>query len=456
MLPGVRRVHFVGVGGVGMCALAEVLLAGGVEVTGCDLAASERTGRLAARGARVWLGHDPGHVDGADALVVSAAVSRDDPEVVAARELGVPVVRRAELLAELMRTRLGIAIAGTHGKTTTTAMVGAALDAGGLDPTVVAGGRVAWFDGYGRLGGGPHLVCEADEFDRAFLELRPTWAVVTNVEPEHLECYGSEAGLAAAFAEFAGSVPFYGAAVICTDDPGAARLPIRPGRRVVGYGLEEGAELRAEEVAATPEGSRFRVMRRDRVLGEASLPLPGRHNVSNALAAFAVGLELGLPFPVVRDRLAAFAGVARRFERRGERRGVLVVDDYAHHPTEISATLSAARQAFPNRRLVAAFQPHLYSRTAAFADDFGAALATADLVVVLPIYPARERPLPGVTAELVAAAAASRNRAEVVAPATAADALDELRRRLRPGDVLLTLGAGDVDRLGIAWLEDPR
>jgi UDP-N-acetylmuramate--alanine ligase len=244
--------------------------------------------------------------------------------------------------------------------------------------------------------------------------------------------------------------------VVCTDDPGASALAIRPDRRRVGYGLGEGARLRAEAVTSTPEGSRFRVVRDGLALGEASLPLPGRHNVSNALAAIAIGLELGIPFATVRDRLADFAGVARRFERRGERDGVLVVDDYAHHPTEIAATLSAARQAFPGRRLVAAFQPHLYSRTEAFADGFGQALTAADVVLVLPIFPARERPVAGVSAALVAAAATARGHAEVLAPASAEAALTELDRRLRPGDVLLTLGAGDVDRLGETWLEGRR
>ncbi len=452
MLPGVSRLHFVGIGGVGMCALAEVLIASGCEVSGCDLAPSDRLERLAALGAAVVVGHDPGHVRDVDAVVVSAAVGANDAELAAARAARVPVVRRADLLAELMRTRLGIAVAGTHGKTTTTAMVGAVLDAGGLDPTVVAGGRVAWFSGHGRLGAGRFLVCEADEFDQSFLALRPVWSVVTNVEPEHLECYGSVAALETAFADFAGSIPFYGSAVICVDDPGARRLSVRLDRRVVTYGLAADAEVRADAVTSDPAGSRFRVVARGAELGEARMPLPGRHNVANALAAIAVGLELGLPFGTVRDRLARFTGVARRFEILGERDGVTVVDDYAHHPTEVRATLEAARQAFPGRRLVAVFQPHLYTRTQEFADGFGEALASADRVLVLPIYPAREHPIAGVTSALILAALRSRGHGELSGPESCDAALGELKRGLRSGDVMLTLGAGDVDRVGVAWL----
>jgi len=452
MLPGVTRLHFVGAGGVGMCALAEVLLAAGREVNGCDLAASERTLRLERLGARIQLGHDPSHVVGADALVVSSAVAVDDPEVVAAQGAGIPVVRRAELLAEVMRGCHGIAVAGTHGKTTTTALVASVLDAGGFDPTVVAGGRVHGLGGHGRLGAGPLMVCEADEYDRSFLALHPAWAVLTNVEPEHLDCYGSVEGLEAAFAEFASRVPFYGAVVACVDDPGAARVVSRLDRRVVSYGESEDAQIQAVDVRAEALGSRFSVVSNRRTLGELWLPAPGRHNVANALAAVAVGLELGVPMTAMRERLAAFAGVARRFERIGERDGVTVIDDYAHHPTELRATLAAARQAYPDRRLVAIFQPHLFSRTRDFADGFADALTAADVVVLLPVYPARERPIPGVSSELVAQALTRRPGGELHRADSVESAVDVVDALVRDGDVLVTLGAGDVFRLGSMWL----
>ncbi len=452
MLPGIARLHFVGAGGVGMCALAEVLLAAGREVSGCDLAASERTLRLERLGARIQLGHSPLHVSGIDALVVSSAVAADDTEVAAARRAGIPVVRRAELLGELMRGYHGVAVAGTHGKTTTTALVAAVLDAGGFEPTVVAGGRVHGLGGHGRLGTGPLLVCEADEFDRSFLALHPVWAVITNIEPEHLDCYGSAEALEAAFSEFASRVPFYGAVIACSDDPGVVRVVARLGRRLVTYGEGPDAQVRAEAVRTETLGSRFTVTFGGRSLGELWLPAPGRHNVANALAAIAIGLTLGVPFGAMRERLAGFSGVARRFERIGEREGVTVVDDYAHHPTELRATLAAARQAYPGRRLVAVFQPHLFSRTRDFADGFADALASADLAVLLPIYAAREHPLPGVSSDLVAHALELRASAGVHRADSVEAAVGVLDTLTREGDVVVTLGAGDIFRLGPMWL----
>ena len=452
MLPGVARLHFVGAGGVGMCALAEVLLAAGREVSGCDLAASERTLRLERLGARIQLGHDPSHVPGIDALIVSSAIAADDAEVAAARRAGIPVVRRAELLGEVMRGFHSIAVAGTHGKTTTTALVAAVLDAGGFDPTVVAGGRVHGIGGHGRLGTGPLLVCEADEFDRSFLALYPVWAVLTNIEPEHLDCYGSAESLDAAFTEFASRVPFHGAVIACSDDPGVARVVARLDRRVVTYGEGPDSQIRAEAVRSEALGSRFTVFSGGKSLGELWLPAPGRHNVANSLAAIAIGLELGIPFGAIRDRLAGFSGVARRFERVGERDGVTVVDDYAHHPTELRVTLAAARQAFPGRRLVAVFQPHLYSRTRDFADGFADALAAADLAILLPIYPARERPIVGVSTDMVAHALEHRTSGGVHRVESIESAVGLLDTLTRDGDIVVTLGAGDIFRLGPLWL----
>ncbi len=447
----VEHLHFLGVGGVGMCALAELLAAEGHRVTGCDLRESPRTRLLAARGIEVRVGHDPAHVEGAGALVVTAAVDDVHPEIGAARRRDVPVVRRATLLAEVMRGHQGIAVAGTHGKTTTTALLGHVLVRCGLDPTVAVGGHVPDLGGYARRGRGDLMVCEADEYDRSFLKLHPAWVVVTNVEPEHLETYGSARRLEAAFAELAGRVPFYGAVAACADDPGALRVARASGRRVVTWGTGTEAWLRAVEIRSEALASRVRVAAGGQTLGELTVPLPGEHNVRNALAAVALGLELGCAFENLASAVATFRGVGRRFQVLGTRDGVTVVDDYAHHPTEVAALLGAARQAFSDRRLVVVFQPHLYSRTERFAREFGEALAAADLVLVAPLYPAREPAIPGVDAGLVARA--------VTAAGGTARAFDTLRavvehleEELGAGDVLLTAGAGDVDQVASLWL----
>ena len=448
-----RHLHFMGAGGVGMCGLAEVLLSDGLRVSGCDLELTERTARLVELGATMARGHDPAHLGGVDALVVSAAVNPAHPEVAAARAAGVPVVRRAELLGWLMRKARGVAVAGTHGKTTTTALAGHLLDAAGLAPTVVVGGNARFMGAHGRRGTGELIVCEADEYDRSFLELDPEIAVITNVEAEHLDCYDGPDDLHAAFATFANRAAPFGVVVLCGDDPGARSLAPRLRRRALWYGIAPGLDLVATGIAADAGGSRFVVeSAAGGRLGSVRLPLLGRHNVRNALAALAVGLELGVDF----DRLAAacesFAGVARRFQVLGERAGVTVVDDYAHHPTEISAVLAAARQAMPGRRLVAVFQPHLFSRTRDFAGAFGEALLAADVTIVLPIYPARETPIPGIDGSLVADEARRRGHAAVETVDGMAGALARLGRLLQPGDVLLTLGAGDVHRLAESWL----
>lgn len=446
-----RHLHFVGIGGVGMCGLAEVLLREGVMVSGCDLSDSERTHRLRGLGVTVHLGHDPEHLRGVDAVVVSAAVPPDEPELTEAARAGVSVVRRSELLGELMRRRRGIAVAGTHGKTTTTALIGHLLAETGLDPLVLVGGRARSLEAHARLGAGEIMVCEADEYDRAFLELGPELAVITNVEPEHLDTYGLPIELERAFVTFANRASVFGAVVLCADDPGARSLASRIRRRRVTYGLAADAGLRAEIRTADVDGTRFAVLSGSRALGEVTVPMAGRHNVSNALAAVAVGLEMGVGFDELAAACATFSGVARRFERRGERDGVVVVDDYAHHPTEVRAALEAAHQALPERRLVAVFQPHLYSRTAEFAAEFGAALSDAGVVVLLPVYPAREAPIPGVGSHLIAAEVRRRGRARIV-ESTQEEVVALLDELLEDGDVLLTLGAGDVDRVGAAWL----
>jgi len=447
------HLHLMGVGGVGMCGIAEVLLAQGLTVSGCDLADNERTRRLTELGAKIHHGHEPGHLEGVDALIVTAAVSKEDPELMAASERGLPVVRRAEMLAELMRLKRGVAVAGTHGKTTTTAIIGHLLTAAGADPTVIVGGRAHFLGAHARVGDSPLLVCEADEYDRSFLELAPHLAVITNLEPEHLDCYGSEEELRLAFTTFANRASVFGAVVVCADDSGAWGLRDDLRRKVVGYGFSKEAEMRLEIKASEAGGTEFTVFREDRRLGDVLLRMPGNFNALNALAAITVGLELGFEFDVLAAACADFSGVARRFEVRGDRGGVTVVDDYAHHPTELRALFEATRQAMPGRRVVAVFQPHLYSRTRDFAKDFASALLGAEVAIVLPIYPAREEPIEGVSSQLVVEEAVRLGHPRVLAGPPIGEAVQQLEEVLEPGDVLLTVGAGDVDDLAAAWLE---
>ena len=446
-----RPVHFVGIAGAGMSALAELFVRRGATVTGCDAHAAS-AGDLRSLGIAVAAGHDPSHVAGARAVVVTSAVPRAHPELDAARAAGIPVIRRAEALAEAIAGGLTIGISGTHGKTTTTVMTTEALAAAGLDPTGVVGGRVGTWGGNLRLGGDARFVVEADEYDRSFLALSPDVAVVTNVEADHLDIYADLADIRDAFADFVSRARMV---VLCADDVGATTLPTRAASEVVRYSAAESggeahpdARLVGRDVRATDAGgSACEVAWDGRTLGTLTLAVPGLHNVRNALAAVAVGLLLGATFAALRPGLETFGGVERRFQRLGEAGGVLVIDDYAHHPTELDATLAAARGAYPGRRIVAAFQPHLFTRTRDFAPAFARALGAADLALVADIYPAREQPIAGVTADLVrdalgveGAPAAWRGSREELASALAA--------RVRPGDVVLTIGAGDVTRTG--------
>ena len=449
----VQHLHLMGVGGVGMCGMAEVLLGEGLSVSGCDLAENERTRRLAELGAVVHVGHDRDHLEGIDAVVMSAAVPGDEPELMEAIKRGLPVIRRAEMLAELMRQRRGVAVAGTHGKTTTTALIGHLLTAAGADPTVIVGGRAHFLGTHARVGGAPLLVCEADEYDRSFLELAPHLAVITNLEPEHLDCYNDANELDDAFVTFANRASVFGSVIVCADDPGAWGLRSRLRRRVVGYGSSPEAEVRLRIVSADSSGTRFEILRSDHLLGEVKLSLPGGFNALNALAAITVGLELGLDFGDLAGGCESFSGVARRFEVRGERDGVVVVDDYAHHPTEIRAVLEAVRQVMPDRRVVAVFQPHLYSRTRDFFCGFAAELLGAEVAVILPIYPAREQSIDGISSRLVVDEATRLGHPQAIEGRPLDEAMQQLENIVRPGDVLLTIGAGDVDQLAAAWLE---
>lgn len=446
----VRHLHFVGIGGAGMCGLAEILQKEGLQVSGCDLAESEATARLTQLGVPCRVGHDPEHLTGVDVVVVSSAVPTANPEVQAASRKGIPVIRRAEMLGEVSRLKWTVAVAGTHGKTTTTSLSGFILTQAGLDPTVVVGGRVHFLGAHARLGHSEFLVCEADEFDRSFLALHPVIAVITTVEAEHLDTYGTVAAMEEAFVEFANSVPFYGAVVACLDDPGVRRLLPHIRRRTLTYGFTSQADLSARLFELTPQGARAHLVFSGKELGELHVPLPGRHGLANAMAATTVALEMGVPFPTVAQAVSSFSGVARRFEIKGEVHGVTVVDDYAHHPTEVVATLQAARQRFPGRRLVVVFQPHLFSRTQAFAREFGEALLEADVAFVLPIYPARENPIPGVTAQLVVNAAQAAGHRHVEALPSLQEAAALLPQMLKAGDVVLTLGAGNVVQLANA------
>jgi UDP-N-acetylmuramate--alanine ligase len=448
----IEHVHLVGIGGSGMSGIAEVLLNLGYAVSGSDLRRSSVTGRLEAMGARVFEGHAGANVAGAHVVVVSSAVRPDNPEVLEARRLAIPVIPRAEMLAELMRLKYGIAISGSHGKTTTTSMTALVLDRGGLDPTVVVGGRVGVLGSGARLGRGDYMVAEADESDRSFLKLTPAIAVVTNIDREHLDTYRDLAEVQEAFVGFANKVPFYGAAVLCADDaPTRAILP-RIERRVVTYGLGGNAHVSARDLSVGATSSSYAVVHAGRPLGTVELAVPGAHNVTNSLAAVAVGLELGIGFEAIRAALSDFAGVDRRFQVKGEAGGVLVIDDYGHHPAEIRATLAALRARAEARRTVVLFQPHRFSRTRALWDEFRAAFAGADVLLVTDIYPASEAPLPGITARSLAEAIPVPDGGRVAYAGTLAEATQRLAEEVRPGDVVLTLGAGHVHTAGEALL----
>ncbi|MEJ7808853.1 MAG: UDP-N-acetylmuramate--L-alanine ligase [Gemmatimonadaceae bacterium] len=443
-----RPVHFVGIAGAGMRALAELAARRGITVTGCD-ASPGAVGDLERLGITVSRGHDPAHADGARAIVVTSAMPRDHPELERARALGLPVVRRAEALAEAVAVGDVVAIAGTHGKTTTTVMTTDALRAAERAPTGIAGGRVGAWEGNLSLGSDRLFVVEADEYDRSFLALSPTVATVTNVEADHLDIYADLDDIRGAFAQFIGAAR---AVVLCDDDSGASTLPLPSGAEVIRYGIASGdARLVAQNVRVVDGGTAFRVVFDDEVVADVNLQVPGHHNVLNALAALGSGLALGADAQRMAEGLARFRGVERRFEHVGDAAGVRVVDDYAHHPTEIRATLAAARSAFPDRRLVAAFQPHLYSRTRDFAREFGEALAAADAVFLTEIYPAREQPMVGVTAALVQHAVRQAGT-EVAWLGERGNLAAALAAAVRPGDVVLTMGAGDITKTGAELL----
>lgn len=442
----VRRVHFIGVGGIGMSGLAEILRSMDFEVSGSDLKAGENMSRLERLGARIHVGHAASHVVGADVVVYSSAISRDNPELEAAEKAGIPVITRGEMLAELMRMKYAVVIAGSHGKTTTTSLVATVLRAAGLDPTVVVGGRMASLGSNARLGAGDLLVAESDESDGSFLRLSPTIAAITNVDPEHLDFYGSHEALKSAFVQFAERVPFYGLCVLCLDHPHVRDLLPRINRRYVTYGESRQADYVADTIAYKGLETSFRVHRRGESLGDFVVRMPGQHNVLNCLAVIAISDELEVPLDVVKESLATFRGVARRFTVVAEPAGIALVDDYSHHPVEIRAALNAARNAYSNRVIVA-FQPHRYTRTHALFHDFAQAFDQADLVFVTDIYAAGERPVPGVSAEALTEAIARQGHRSVEFIADREELTRRLASAAAPGDVVIALGAGDINRV---------
>ncbi len=440
----IRNIHFVGIGGVGMSGIAELLLNLGYQVTGSDITQSEVTERLKGLGATIYDGHHAKHIQQAHVVVYSSAVKEDNPELTAARAKKIPVIKRAEMLAELMRLKFGIAVAGTHGKTTTTSMLGGILHQADMDPTIIVGGKVAGLGSNARLGHSELLVAEADEFDRSFLKLIPTIAVITNIEPEHLECYRDYADLQDAFVAFGNKVPFYGKVFACLDDEGVRQVLPRFEKIVVTYGFTAQADVVATGIRFNNRQTHFTAMVYGKPIGEVTLQVPGHHNIRNALAAIAVAIDLEIPFPMIQQALQQFRGVHRRFEIRGEWNSLMLVDDYAHHPTEIQATLQAAKNGWPHRRVVAIFQPHLFSRTQQFYKEFAAAFLNADVLVVLDVFPAREKPIPGVSGQLIRDAAESLGHKNVHFLPEREQIVSFLQSVVQKGDLLMTIGAGDV------------
>jgi UDP-N-acetylmuramate--alanine ligase len=445
MFSSVKKIHFVGIGGIGMSAIAEILINQGFSVSGSDLSAGENTEYLEKLGAKIFIGHKSENISGAEVVVYSSAVKvHENPETIAALNKNIPTLRRAEMLSEVSRLKYTLAISGTHGKTTTTSMLGLTLMKAGIDPTVIVGGRLKGFGGTNaRLGNGEWIVVEADEYDRSFLQLSPTIAIINNVEAEHLDIYKDFEDLKTTFTEFANKVPFYGFVAAGIDDAGVKEILSRIKKKVVSFGLSRNADVRAQNIEFSEKNTTFDLFYIGNKLGQVVINVPGIHNVKNALGAITVALELKLDFETVKAGIAEFTGVNRRFEIKGEKNGIIIVDDYAHHPTEIVATLQAARSGW-NRRVVCVFQPHTYSRTKEFYKDFGKAFDEADILIVTDVYPARELPIEGINGKLIADAAVQYGHKHVIYIENKENILDELKKVILPGDLVITMGAGDI------------
>ncbi|HOJ03484.1 MAG TPA: UDP-N-acetylmuramate--L-alanine ligase [Bacteroidota bacterium] len=448
----IHHIYFVGIGGIGMSGIAEILLNQGFRVSGSDLSITEVTRHLVDIGATVYEGHNPENLKDVDVLVYSSAVSQDNPEVMAAMDRKIPVIRRAEMLAEVMRLHHGIAVAGTHGKTTTTSMLGMVLIEGEKDPTVIVGGKLHAFGGTNaRLGSGEFMVVEADEFDRSFLKLNPSIAVLTTLEEEHLDIYSNIEDLKAAFVEFANKVPFYGFVTLCLDEPALQEILPEIQRKVITYGFSSQADVQAVDLRQKENRSTFTVLAAGREMGEITIGVPGEHNVQNALATIAVSLELGIPFERIKRALDSFSGAFRRFEVKGEVNGVLVIDDYAHHPTEVRVTLRGIKAGW-RRRVICVFQPHTYTRTRDFYKDFGRSFMNADVLIVTDIYPARERAIQGISGEIIAEAARNFGHKNVQYIADKTAIPEALLRVVEAGDIVITMGAGDIYQHGARFI----
>ena len=452
MFKKIKHIHFVGIGGIGMSGIAEVLLNLGYRVSGSDMKTSDTTDRLKKIGGEIFIGHRAENITSPHVVVISSAVKKENVEVVAAKEKQIPVIPRAEMLAELMRLKYGVAIAGAHGKTTTTSMVATVLAAGNIDPTVVIGGKLNSLGTNAKLGQGEFLVAEADESDGSFLKLSPTIAVVTNIDAEHLDYYKDINEIKDAFLLFINKVPFYGVSILCLDEKHIQALIPFVEKRYLTYGMSSQADYQAKDVSLAPLGSRFRVAHRGRDLGWFELSIPGVHNINNSLAAIAVARELDVDVEIIRTALRGFSGVQRRFQVKGEVNGITVVDDYGHHPTEIRATLAAAK-AGSGRRVVAVFQPHRYTRTQHLLDEFFTSFNQADTVIIMDIYAAGEQPIPGVSGRAIYEGVKRHGHKDAAFFADRDAVADHLAGMLRKGDVLITLGAGDVWKVGETLLE---
>lgn len=452
MFSTIKKIHFVGIGGIGMSGIAEILLSQGFEVTGSDRALSDVTKRLSDLGIKVYEGHSPENLGDADVLVYSSAVTTDNPEVEAAYAKKIPVIKRSEMLAETMRLKYGIGIAGTHGKTTTTSMVGLTLTEGNVDPTIIVGGKLSGLGGTNaRLGNGKYIVVEADEFDRTFLKLTPVIAALTTLESEHLDTYKDLDDIKSAFIEFANKVPFYGFVVICLDEPALQDIIPNINKKIFTYGLTTQADIRAIDIEHDKFSSTFTVKYKGKEFGTIKLKIPGVHNVKNSLVAVCIATELGIEFNTIKKALESFSGVYRRFEVKYDRE-ILVVDDYAHHPTETSATLAGVRAGWDNR-LVAVFQPHLYSRTRDFYQEFGRSFLNSDLFICTDVYPAREAPINGVSGEMIADTAKKFGHKNVIYIKDKNDVPKTLMDIKQDGDIIITMGAGDIWKFGEKFVE---
>ena len=449
----IRKTHFIGIGGAGMSGIAEVLYHNGFEVSGSDMQESAQTKYLRNLGVKVFAGHKAENVEGTEIVVYSSAVHADNPEMQCAKELGIPIIRRAEMLGELMRLKYTLAIAGTHGKSTTTSLVGSILETAGEDPTVIVGGIVKGKGSGATVGRGSYLVAESDEFDHSFLQMMPSSAIITNIDADHLDTYRDLDDIKNAFVQFANKVPFYGQVVLCLDDVGCQSVLSRLAKPVITYGFSPQAIYSIKNCRYLENGSEFSVYRRGELLGEFSIRLMGRHNVQNAVGALALATEESVPVEISKKALAAFAGVKRRMEFKGKAKGALVFDDYAHHPTEVAASLSALRESFPDKRIIVVFQPHLYSRTRDHAEEFGTVFGGSDILLVCDIYGAREEPIEGISGKLIFDFAHARGHRNVHFIGAKENALKFLTEEIKDGDLVVTMGAGNITSLSAKILE---